>query len=151
MTVSQEAKLVNFDTVNPWWIGNGGRRRVCPFCLLEGRECVMCQRVGGDSMEQSIVYIVCVFDLVRWLHCSISVAQWSAHQTVIAKVPVRSPGGQSIHTKILMVLWTSCIYKVWVALGIMLVGGRVPMACSKVFLGPAGVRPNTFGRRNNCL
>ena len=33
----------------------------------------------------------------------------------------------------------------------MLVGGRAPMACSKVFSGPAGVRSNTVGGRNNCL
>ena len=30
-------------------------------------------------------------------------------------------------------------------------GGRVLMACSKVVSGPAGVRSNTFGGRNNCL
>ena len=39
----------------------------------------------------------------------------------------------------------------WVGLGVMSVGGRVPMACSKVFSGPAGVRPDTFRGRNNCL
>ena len=30
-------------------------------------------------------------------------------------------------------------------------GERVPMACSKVVSGPAEVRSNTFGGRNNCL
>ena len=39
----------------------------------------------------------------------------------------------------------------WLGLGVMSVGGWVPMACSKVVSGPAGVQPNTFGRRNNCL
>ena len=39
----------------------------------------------------------------------------------------------------------------WVGLGVMSVGGRVPMVCSKVVSGPAGVQPNTFGGRNNCL
>ena len=39
----------------------------------------------------------------------------------------------------------------WVGLGVMSVDGRVPMACSKVVSRPAGVQPNTFGRRNNCL
>ena len=39
----------------------------------------------------------------------------------------------------------------WVGLGVMSVGGRVSMACSKVVSGPAGVQPNMFGRRNNCL
>ena len=33
----------------------------------------------------------------------------------------------------------------------MSVGGRVPMVCSKVVSGPAGVQPNTFRGRNNCL
>ena len=41
--------------------------------------------------------------------------------------------------------------EVWVGLGVMSVGGRVPMACSKVVSGPAGVWSNTFGGRNNCL
>ena len=35
----------------------------------------------------------------------------------------------------------------WVGLGVMSVGGRV----LKVVSGPAGIRPNTFGGRNNCL
>ena len=39
----------------------------------------------------------------------------------------------------------------WVGLGVMSVGGRVPMACSKVVSGPVEVQPNTFGGRNNCL
>ena len=39
----------------------------------------------------------------------------------------------------------------WVGLGVMSVVGLVPMAYIKVFSGPAGVRPNTFGGRNNCL
>ena len=39
----------------------------------------------------------------------------------------------------------------WVGLGVMSVGGWVPMACSKVVSGPAEVWPNTFGGRNNCL
>ena len=39
----------------------------------------------------------------------------------------------------------------WVELGVMLVSGRVPMACSKVVSGSAGVQSNTFGGRNNCL
>ena len=33
----------------------------------------------------------------------------------------------------------------------MSVGGRVPMVCSKVVSRPAGVQPNTFRGRNNCL
>ena len=33
----------------------------------------------------------------------------------------------------------------WVGLGVMSVGGRVPMVCSKVVSGPAGVWPNMFG------
>ena len=41
--------------------------------------------------------------------------------------------------------------EVWVGLGAMSVGGWVLMACSKVVSGPAGVRPNMFGGRNNCL
>ena len=43
------------------------------------------------------------------------------------------------------------MYEVWVGLGVMSVGGRVSMAYGKVFSGPAGVRPNAFGGRNNCL
>ena len=39
----------------------------------------------------------------------------------------------------------------WVGLGVMSVGGWVWIACSKVVSGPAGVRPNTFRGRNNCL
>ena len=39
----------------------------------------------------------------------------------------------------------------WVGLGVIPVGGRAPMACSKVVSGPAGVQPNMFGGRNNCL
>ena len=39
----------------------------------------------------------------------------------------------------------------WVGLGVVSVGGRVPMVCSKVVSGPGGVQPNTFGGRNNCL
>ena len=41
--------------------------------------------------------------------------------------------------------------EVWVGLGVMSVGGRVPMVCSKVVSGSAGVQPNTFGGHNNCL
>ena len=67
------------------------------------------------------------------------------------KAPVRAPGGQSIYTKIPVILWTSSIYEVWVGLGVISVGGRVSMACGKVFSGPAGVLPNRFGGRNNCL
>ena len=39
----------------------------------------------------------------------------------------------------------------WVGLGIMSVGGLVPMACSKVVSGPAGVQPNTFEGHINCM
>ena len=41
--------------------------------------------------------------------------------------------------------------EVSVELGVMSVGERVPMACSKVCSGPAWVRANTFAERNNCL
>ena len=41
-------------------------------------------------------------------NCWISVAQWSAQQIPTAKAPVRAPGGLSIHTTILILLWTSC-------------------------------------------
>ena len=37
---------------------------MCVFVFLEGWEFVMCWRVGGDSMEQSIVCIVYVCDFV---------------------------------------------------------------------------------------
>ena len=38
------------------------------ICLLEGWGCVMSLQVGGDSMEQSIVYIACVCDFfLLWL------------------------------------------------------------------------------------
>ena len=84
-------------------------------------------------------------------NCRISVAQWSGHQTLTANVPVRAPVGQSIYTKILIILWTSSMYEVWVGLGVMSVGGRVSMACGKVFSGPAGVQPSVFGGHNNCL
>ena len=43
------------------------------------------------------------------------------------------------------------MYELWVGLGVMSVGGRVSMACGKVFSGPAGVEPNAFGGRNICL
>ena len=48
--------------------------------------------------------------LILWddRYCRISVAQWSAQQIPTAKVPVRAPGGQSVHTTFLMILWTSC-------------------------------------------
>ena len=78
-------------------------------------------------------------------NCRISVAQWSEHQTRTANVPVRVPAGQSIYMKIPIILWTSSMYEVWVGLGVM------SMACGKVFSGPAGVRSNAFGGRNNCL
>ena len=39
----------------------------------------------------------------------------------------------------------------WVGLGVISVGGQVPMAYSKAFSGPAVVQPNTFGGCNNCL
>ena len=41
--------------------------------------------------------------------------------------------------------------EVWIGLGVMPVGGRVPMVCSKVVSGSAGVWPNTFGGRNSCM
>ena len=43
------------------------------------------------------------------------------------------------------------MYKVWVGLGVMSVGGWVSMAYGKVFSGPAGAWPNVFRGRNNCL
>ena len=81
----------------------------------------------------------------------ISVAQWSVHQILTANAPVRAPGGQNIYKKIPIILWTSSVYEVWVGLRVMSVGGRVSMACGKVFSRPAGVRPNAFEGRNNCL
>ena len=84
-------------------------------------------------------------------NCRISVAQWSGHQTLIPKAPVRASGGQSIYTKIPIILWNSSMYEVWVGLGVMSVCGRVSVACGKDFSGPAGVWPNAFRGCNNCL
>ena len=96
--------------------------------------------------------------------CSLSVAQWSAQQNPTAEAPVRPPGRQNTHPPIFPISWTPCwrpmireveclirLYEVWAGLGVLSTGGWVPMAWSKVFSGPAGVRPNMFGGRNNCL
>ena len=89
-------------------------------------------------------------------------AQWSARQTPTAFALIQVPVGQSIHTNISIILWASSkrpmmreveclirLYEVWMGLGVMSVGGRVSMACSKVYWRQAGVRPNTFGGRND--
>ena len=84
-------------------------------------------------------------------NCRTSVALWSVDQIPTAHAPVRAPGGQSIYTKIPIILWTSSINEVWVRRGVMSVGGQVSMACGKVFPGPTGFWPNALGGRNNCL
>ena len=40
---------------------------------------------------------------------------------------------------------------VWFGLGVVLVGGRVPVAYGRVFSGPAGVWPSAFGGHGSCL
>ena len=58
VTVFWEAKLVNFDNANPWCRGNGGRRRVCALCPLEGWECYVlasgCRWCGAKCREHGV-------------------------------------------------------------------------------------------------
>ena len=68
--------------------------------------------------------------------CRISVAQWSGHQILTAKAPVWAPGGQSIYTKIPIILWISSVCDVWVGLGVMSVMSMhlegIIIVCNKV-------------------
>ena len=67
-----------------------------------------------------------------------SIAHWLVPQTPTTKAPVWAPGGQSVHTKILMILWTSCIYEVWVGLGACQLVGRCRWHVAKFFEGQLG-------------